>query len=73
MGHGVEEEELKNKMELVKIHGHIKKFRMCFRIHIRYCRLLARSEKAEGNIWPFEVDIMEPSREEPPPHQVCTG
>ncbi|CAN6993454.1 unnamed protein product [Brassica oleracea var. botrytis] len=55
MGHGLEEEELKNKMELVKIHGHIKQFR----IHIRYC--LARSEKAEGYIWPFEVDIMEPS------------
>lgn len=28
---------------------------------------LARSEKAERYIWPFEVDIMEPSREEPPP------
>ncbi|CAF2367213.1 unnamed protein product, partial [Brassica rapa] len=26
---------------------------------------LARSEKAEGNIWPFEVDIMEPNGHEP--------
>ncbi|KAJ0266529.1 NAD(P)H-quinone oxidoreductase subunit U [Hirschfeldia incana] len=66
MGQGVEEEELKNKMELVKdsytILSSVEERRM-------YDWSLARSEKAERYIWPFEVDIMEPSREEPPPQE----
>ncbi|KAH0896116.1 hypothetical protein HID58_045684, partial [Brassica napus] len=57
MGHGVEEEELKNKMELVK-----DSYTILSPVEERIMHdwSLARSEKAEGNIWPFEVDIMEP-------------
>ncbi|CAN7067597.1 unnamed protein product [Brassica rapa subsp. trilocularis] len=66
MGQGLEEEQLKNKMELIKdsytILSSVEERRM-------YDWSLARSEKAERYIWPFEVDIMEPSREEPPPQE----
>ncbi|KAJ4883606.1 hypothetical protein Rs2_33699 [Raphanus sativus] len=66
MGQGLDEEQLKNKMELVKdsytILSSVEERRM-------YDWSLARSEKAERYIWPFEVDIMEPSREEPPPQE----
>ncbi|KAH0860279.1 hypothetical protein HID58_088540 [Brassica napus] len=66
MEQGLEEEQLKNKMELVKdsytILSSVEERRM-------YDWSLARSEKAERYIWPFEVDIMEPSREEPPPQE----
>uniref|UniRef100_A0A1J3FBV8 NAD(P)H-quinone oxidoreductase subunit U, chloroplastic n=1 Tax=Noccaea caerulescens TaxID=107243 RepID=A0A1J3FBV8_NOCCA len=66
MEQGLDEEQLKNKMELVKesytILSTVEERRM-------YDWSIARSEKAERYVWPFEVDIMEPSREEPPPQE----
>ncbi|VVB16900.1 unnamed protein product [Arabis nemorensis] len=63
---GLDEEQLKIKMDLIKdsytILSTVEERRM-------YDWSLARSEKAERYIWPFEVDIMEPSREEPPPQE----
>ncbi|XP_006288530.2 NAD(P)H-quinone oxidoreductase subunit U, chloroplastic [Capsella rubella] len=63
---GLAEEQLKTKMDLVKesytILSTVEERRM-------YDWSLARSEKAERYVWPFEVDIMEPSTEEPPPQE----
>ncbi|CAN8244262.1 unnamed protein product [Cochlearia groenlandica] len=66
MGQGLEEEKLKNMMSLIKdsytILSSVEERRM-------YDWSLARSEKSERYIWPFEVDIMEPTTEEPPPQE----
>ncbi|KAL1204258.1 NAD(P)H-quinone oxidoreductase subunit U [Cardamine amara subsp. amara] len=63
---GLDEEQLKNKLDLVKesytILSTVEERRM-------YDWSLARSENAERYVWPFQVDIMEPSSDEPPPQE----